>query len=48
VRNTLFGLLPGRVTYIIDKNGVVILIFDSMNAEKHIQKAMETIKELVL
>lgn len=48
VHNNLFGLLPGRVTYIIDRNGVVILIFDSMNAAKHIPKALETIKELVL
>ncbi|WP_264553497.1 peroxiredoxin [Flavobacterium sp. N2038] len=48
VRNNLFGLLPGRVTYIIDRNGVVIYIFDSMNAEKHISAALETIKELVL
>jgi len=43
----LFGLLPGRVTYIIDRNGVVIYIFDTMNAAKHIEKALETIKELV-
>ncbi|MRX38687.1 redoxin domain-containing protein [Flavobacterium sp. LC2016-23] len=48
VRDNLFGLLPGRVTYIIDRNGVVILIFDSINASKHIPKALKTIKELVL
>ena len=48
VRNNLFGLLPGRVTYIIDRNGVVIYIFDSMNAARHIEKALETIRELVL
>ena len=48
VRDNLFGLLPGRVTYIIDRNGVVIYIFDNMNAAKHIPKALQTIKELVL
>jgi peroxiredoxin Q/BCP len=48
VKNNLFGLLPGRVTFIIDRNGVVIYIFDSMNAAKHIPKALEIIKELVL
>ncbi|HEY1195985.1 peroxiredoxin [Flavobacterium sp.] len=48
VRNNLFGLLPGRVTYIIDKNGLVISIFDSVNAAKHIPKALEIVKELVL
>jgi peroxiredoxin Q/BCP len=48
VRNNLFGLLPGRVTYVIDRNGVVIYIFDSINAAKHIPKALEIVKELVL
>ncbi|MBP4137867.1 peroxiredoxin [Flavobacterium geliluteum] len=48
MRDNLFGLLPGRVTYIIDRNGVVIYIFDSMNASKHIPKALKMIKELVL
>ncbi|EJG01943.1 peroxiredoxin [Flavobacterium sp. F52] len=47
VRNNLFGLLPGRVTYIIDKNGLVISIFDSANAAKHIPKALEAVQELV-
>jgi peroxiredoxin Q/BCP len=48
VRNNLFGLLPGRVTYVIDKNGLLIYVFDSMNAAKHIPKALSIIKELVL
>ena len=43
----MFGLLPGRVTYVIDKNGIIQLIFDSMLAAKHIPKALEAIKKLV-
>ena len=43
----MFGLLPGRVTYVTDKNGVVQMIFDSMLATKHIPKALEAIKKLV-
>ncbi|MEO0059755.1 MAG: hypothetical protein RLZZ312_1402 [Bacteroidota bacterium] len=43
----LLGLLPGRVTYVADKNGVVKMIFDSMMATKHIPKALEAIKKLV-
>jgi peroxiredoxin Q/BCP len=39
----MFGLLPGRVTYVTDKNGVV-QNFDSMLATKHIPKALEAIK----
>ena len=44
----MFGLLPGRVTYVTDKNGVVQMIFDSMLATKHIPKALSAIKKLVL
>jgi peroxiredoxin Q/BCP len=29
LKGSLFGLLPGRVTYIVDKSGVVQYIFDS-------------------
>jgi peroxiredoxin Q/BCP len=43
----MFGLLPGRVTYVTDKNGVIKMIFDSMLAAKHIPKALQAIKKLV-
>ncbi|MBP2282993.1 peroxiredoxin Q/BCP [Flavobacterium sp. CG_23.5] len=48
VSSGLFGILHRRVTFVIDKNGVVQMIFDSMLAQKHISKALETIKRLVL
>ena len=44
----LFGLVPGRVTYVADKNGVIQMIFDSLMAAKHIPKALNTIKKLAL
>ncbi|WP_306353521.1 peroxiredoxin [Flavobacterium sp. '19STA2R22 D10 B1'] len=47
VPTNLFGLLPGRVTYVIDKNGIVQLMFDSMLAGKHLPKALEAVKKLV-
>nr|WP_315164970.1 peroxiredoxin [uncultured Flavobacterium sp.] len=47
VPSGLFGLLPGRVTYVTDKNGVIQMIFDSMLATKHIPKALQAIKKLV-
>lgn len=41
----LFGLLPGRVTYIFDKEGVVKHIFNSqMRAEQHVTESLEIIK----
>ncbi len=41
------GLLPGRVTYIIDKKGVVKHLFNSQfNAEKHVSEALEILKQI--
>ena len=47
VPSGLFGLLPGRVTYVVDKNGIIQMIFDSMLAGKHISKALKAIKKIV-
>ncbi|WP_396170744.1 peroxiredoxin [Flavobacterium sp.] len=47
VKTNLFGLLPGRVTYVADKNGIIQLIFDSMNASNHIPKALAIVKKIV-
>lgn len=47
VKPNLFGMLPGRVTYIVDKNGIIQLVFDSFLASNHIPKALETIKKIV-
>ena len=46
VPNDFLGLLPGRATYVIDKNGVIQLIFDSTSAKIHIQKALEILKTM--
>ena len=41
------GILPGRVTYIIDKKGVVRHIFNSqLQPEKHIEEALKILREL--
>jgi thioredoxin-dependent peroxiredoxin len=46
VPTNLFGLLPGRVTYVIDKSGTVQHIFNSqMNAEKHISESLAIVKK---
>ena len=47
VPSGLLGLLPGRVTYVADKMGVIQMVFDSMMATKHIPKALQAIKKLV-
>ncbi len=41
------GLLPGRVTYIIDGQGVVRHIFSSqINFERHVAEALRTLRDL--
>jgi peroxiredoxin Q/BCP len=44
VPDKLFGLLPGRVTYIINKEGIITMIFDSVMATKHISMALKSLK----
>jgi peroxiredoxin Q/BCP len=40
-------ILPGRVTYVIDKEGVVRHIFDSMlDFKAHVDEALRTLKEI--
>ena len=42
-----FGLIPGRVTFIIDKEGIVRHVFSSqLNPEMHVQEALRIIKTL--
>jgi peroxiredoxin Q/BCP len=42
-----FGLLPGRVTYVIDKKGVVRHVFSSQSQpSKHIEEALKIVREL--
>ena len=41
------GVLPGRVTYLIDKQGVVRLIFSSqLQAAKHVEEALRVLRQL--
>lgn len=41
VPSSLLGLLPGRVTYLVDENGVIQMIFNSMLGIKHVIKMIE-------
>lgn len=46
VPTNLFGLLPGRVTYIIDKSGTIIKTFNSqMGVNKHVTEALNALKD---
>ena len=44
VENSLI-FLPGRETFVADKNGVILMIFNSMSSKIHIEKALEILKK---
>lgn len=46
VPTSLFGLLPGRVTYVVHPDGTVKMVFNSMSAKNHITKALEMVKKM--
>ena len=42
----LFGLIPGRVTYILNKSGIISYLINSQtNPEKHIQETLDFIRK---
>lgn len=42
------GLLPGRVTYVIDQQGIVQHIFNSQfNFQGHVEESLKTLQQLV-
>lgn len=42
-----FGFLPGRVTYVIDKQGVIRNVYTSqLNIDKHVAQALATLRQL--
>ncbi len=47
VPTNFFGTLPGRVTYVVDKTGTVVYMFDSQSqATRHVDEALRILKEL--
>jgi peroxiredoxin Q/BCP len=43
-----FGLLPGRVTYVIDQEGIVRLVFSAQTtASRHVSEAIKAVAELI-
>jgi thioredoxin-dependent peroxiredoxin len=43
----VLGLLPGRVTYVIDRQGTVRQVFSSMtNIGQHVSDALKTVRQL--
>lgn len=44
VKSNMMGLIPGRVTYVVDDQGVIIYVFESQfKATKHISEALQAL-----
>ena len=39
-----FLIIPGRQTFVVDKNGFIIMVFNSMSGTIHIEKALKVLK----
>jgi peroxiredoxin Q/BCP len=47
VPTNLFGLIPGRVTYVIDREGIVRGVFNSqLDVKGHVKEALKIIEKL--
>ncbi|KAL7537635.1 hypothetical protein ACHAWF_005859 [Thalassiosira exigua] len=47
VPKAAFGLFPGRVTYVLDKNGVCTSVYDNLtDAASHIEAAKDALEEM--
>ena len=44
VEKSLFNLLPGRETFVVDKDGIFILAFNNMGASGHVKRALKALK----
>ncbi|MUP14221.1 peroxiredoxin [Ancylomarina euxinus] len=44
---SFFGLIPGRVTYVVNKEGEIAYLFNSqIQAEKHVDEALRILQEM--
>lgn len=47
VPSSFFGLIPGRVTYVVNKEGEVVYMFNSqIQAERHVDEALHILQEM--
>ncbi len=47
ISDSLFGLLSSRITFVVDKEGIIRNVFESqINIKKHIQSALESLQSI--
>ena len=46
VKSNLLGMLPGRETFVFDKEGKLLHNFNSMNAQRHMPEALAVLRKI--
>src|SRR5690606_14153909 len=46
VKSSLLGIVPGRETFVFDKNGALRMRYNSLSASNHTSNALQTLKDL--
>ncbi len=46
VENQLLNLLPGRETFVVDREGKVVMAFRGMGSSGHVPRALKALKQL--
>lgn len=46
IKKSLLGLVPGRETFVINADGNVVFKFNSLDASKHMDKALNAVKKI--
>jgi peroxiredoxin Q/BCP len=46
IKKSLLGLVPGRETFVINADGNVVFKFNSLDASKHMEKALNAVKKI--
>ncbi|HSJ12690.1 MAG TPA: peroxiredoxin, partial [Gillisia sp.] len=46
VKSSMFGLIPGRETFVFDKQGALRMRYNNLRASQHTSNALEKLKEI--
>lgn len=46
VKQRLFGLIPGRETFVFDKNGTLVMQYSDLSAAHHAVNALEVVRKI--
>lgn len=47
IKGSLFGLVAGRETYVVDKQGKIVMVYNNLNAAQHKHRALKALKNKI-